>query len=257
MRIPGGKSRVRKKQAALLKHLRKVVGLERVEDRFCGSLAVSRGCYEAGLQVAAAVDINETLIVLYQHVRDGYVPPDTITREEYMRALRGSHDPRDPLNGFILNFCSFAGKYGSGYLPDDLRWPMGTAQSAAEKAARDLVNLRPMLERMELRCHDATAHLPDEPSVLYFDPEYEGTEPYLGAPPFDRPRYLRRTEEHKRKHAIIGSEFAMPDTWREIASIKSPSRGMRRHPLTERYFVPRGGLSDEALGDCPFPGFED
>lgn len=252
MRQHGGKSRIRKPIARLLQHIANTAGMPRIEDRYCGTLAVSRGLFEAGTLVAAALDMNEPLIRVYEAVRDGWGPPDSLSKEDYYRIKRGRQDPRDPMTGFALCFCSFRGKFGGGYLGDDERSPEGSSgRSAAIKAQQDLLSLRPMLKLIDLRCEDATANFPTLPSVLYFDPEYEGTEGYDATAPHDFARYLRRTEAQKRNHFIVASEFKMPETWREIGAIAVKPHGLKRDKV-ERFFVPIGGLSDELLRDAPF-----
>lgn len=268
MRGPGGKSRLRSQVASLLQHVARAAEVSAIEDRYCGTLAISRGLYEAGSLVRAAIDHNEPLIRLYEAVRGGYVPPDVLTLEQYNAILHGRQDPRDPLTGFALCFCSHSGKFGSGYAYDDERHAEGTtSRSAAAKAQQDLLALRPMLQRIELRCEDATAFFPAACSLLFFDPPYEGTAEYHAAAPHDHARYRRRLIERSREHFIVASEFAMPpDAWREVAAYRVPSPGLQqrraktvrddpRRAKVERFFVPLGGLSDALLRDVPFPGF--
>lgn len=80
MRYFGGKLRHRDRIGKLLKALADVLS-STIEDRCCGSLAVTRGVFDAGGIVSVAVDANKALIRLYEAVRDGWIPPRTLSRE--------------------------------------------------------------------------------------------------------------------------------------------------------------------------------
>lgn len=255
MRRQGGKGRVRKPFADLLGRVVEAGGFSRVEDRCCGSLAVSRGLYERSprIQISMAIDLCPALVACFQAVKDGWDPPRVLSREA--RALikaRCTPASDDPLAAFALIFCSYGGKWGAGYLPDDNRWSglesEGASVSAAAKARRDLLSLRPMLLETELRCGDYEAWWPENDALVYVDPPFEGTEPYPEVAPFDSPRMRRVLAGRSRRQAVFVSEDHMTPDWREVLAIPIPSPGLSKDKVS-RVWVHRGGLADQLIGD--------
>jgi site-specific DNA-adenine methylase len=266
MRYMGGKNRTGTHIADFLVRLMDRVGLPRIEDRCCGSLAVSKALYDRNVFVAYACDICEPLIRCFEKLRDGvWTPPDYIDDKEYDRlakmwrssapyGLRRLRDPTDPMVAFAGFFASYAGKFFTGLCPDDLRFPEGSAaRHASVASARDLRALRPMLRMIEIAVADCFANLPRDPAILYFDPPYAGTEVYAAGPPFDSVVFWRIAAEISDKHAVVVSEFEAPDDWILAAKIKSGSRGLIERGVgayaekSERLFVRRGGRAAKAL----------
>lgn len=254
MRTRGGKGRLRKPIGEMLTSIADRLGVCRIEDRCCGSLAVTRGVHEVGGRVALALDANEALICTYKAVRDGWIPPRRITKERYQEIRKGSQPVDDPMTAFAMLFCSYGGKWGAGLIPDDLRWPEGgPGRHASVKAHLELLELVEILKGLELVCADAWDMFPETASVLYFDPPYAGSEEYAFAKsqhqrPFDRPRFGRELWAARKQHAIIVSEFDMPAGWREIKAIHVKSPGLMANKV-ERFFTPMGGLAEAALMD--------
>lgn len=246
MRYFGGKLRHRDQIGKLLTELADVLSSP-IEDRCCGSLAVTRGVFEAGGRVSVAIDANVALMCLYRSVRDGWIPPRTLSREEFIAIQRGPLPDDDPMTAFAMIFCSYGGKWGSGYLPDDDRWPGDTARHAATKAHVDLLRMKPWLERIDLRCGDCRVGLPKSPTVIYFDPPYVGVEGYARVAPFPHASFLQCVTAASAKHAIIVSEFTMPPDWREIAAMQYKGGSGFTKNKVERLFVLRGGLADRIL----------
>lgn len=197
MRCQGGKSRV----------------ADEMEDRFFGSGAVSLAVWKRGgpLVPVAAEDGCRALITCYQRVKHGWPPPTRLTREQYAE-LQAREDHLDPLTAFAGVFCSHGGKWFGGYVADDDRWDSETSRVAAARARECLIEMKPLLEAIELRCGNCF----DDPAprtLVYFDPPYEGTEGYPGAPPFDRAAFWRRAEEISRWAPVVVSEFTAPPGW--------------------------------------------
>ena len=59
-------------------------------------------------------DINKALIALYKAIQNGWIPPDKLTNETYIR-LKTEKNEEDPLTAFAGFGCSFAGKWFGGY----------------------------------------------------------------------------------------------------------------------------------------------
>lgn len=272
MRYMGGKNRTGLHIARIISDLRDKSGCKRVEDRCCGSLAVSSALWSQGVKVSAAFDLCEPLIRMFEAVRDGWNPPCFVTPEEQTtmhelhrdlaRAWRQSanfrlcaqRNPHDPLVAFIGFFCCYGGKFFSGLCPDDERFEIGTrARHASVTSSQDLIAMRPLLRHLQLHVGDCFDKLPKEPSTLYFDPPYAETEGYAGVPPFDSHAFFECAAQISDQHAVIVSEFAAPRGWLLAAEITSGSPGMitrgegAHAAKKERLFVRKNGIAAKAL----------
>jgi len=152
----------------------------------------------------------------------------------------------------VASWITFAGAERAGRIADDDRWTglesEGASVSAAAKARRDLLSLRPMLLETELRCGDYEAWWPEDDALIYVDPPFEGTEPYPEVAPFDSPRMRRVLTERSRRQAVFVSEDHMTPDWREVLAIPIPSPGLSKDKVS-RVWVHRGGLADQLVGD--------
>lgn len=279
MRYMGGKNRTGSYIADFLIRVADRTGLSRIEDRCCGSLAVSRFLFDRNYWPALGVDVFEPLIRCFERVRDGWDPPEFISDEIYWRyaaiwrksanrGQRAQRDPKDPMVAFAGIFSSYAGKFFTGPCPDDERFEFGTpARHASVASSRDLIAMRPMLRSMDLRVGECFDFLPRDPSILYFDPPYAETTPYAWTPPFDSVSFWRVAAELSDEHAIVVSEFTAPDDWIVAHTFKCGAPGLLERGAkgcgsrpksmgrevgdyttkSERLFVRRGGRVAKAL----------
>lgn len=233
MAYQGGKSRCAELIAGRVKLLADAHGFTEVEDRFCGSLAVSAACRDLGLHVAVVEDGNPALMGLYQALRDGWQPPSELTSSDYA-AIRIRNDACDPLTGFALGFCSYGGRWGRGFKPDDHRWPGASARFAAARARALLLSRVPLLVDAELRTGPCTSPLGPR-RVGYADPPYRGTAAYPGAPPIDLPSAWERLRS---AGPLLASETeAWPVGWREVLRWINPRRQLRSRGAVELLLV--------------------
>ena len=83
-------------------------------DMFCGSLNVVRHVKHPH---RLAVDACEPLIIMWRAALDGWVPPRTVSRDEY-DYISKMQNPHDPMTAFVLFGVSFGGKWRGGYAKD-------------------------------------------------------------------------------------------------------------------------------------------
>lgn len=214
MRCLGSKSRVADELAAQLEEVARASGVTEMEDRFFGGGSVSLAVWNrrGPLVPVAAEDGCRALITTYQGVKSGtFDPPSRLTREQYA-LLQAREDHLDPMTAIAGVFCSHGGKWFAGYIGDDDRWESETSRIAAARARDALLEMKPLLESIVLRCGNCFDDPPPR-TLVYFDPPYEGTTGYPGAPPFDRPSFWRRAEEISRWAPVVVSEFTAPPGW--------------------------------------------
>src|SRR5258708_31700256 len=82
-------------------------------DAFCGALNVVRYC--KGMRIAN--DACIPLITMWRAAQLGWVPPRTLSREQYDN-INNRRDHADPLTAFALFGVSFGGKWAGGYAKD-------------------------------------------------------------------------------------------------------------------------------------------
>lgn len=259
MRHQGSKLREADALAGFLHQLVALVHPPRVEEIFCGSAAVSRELFRRGLTVDALGDARPALIACYRRLRDGWVPPTSLTRAEYdaIRLALPDDTATDPLAAFALIFCSYGGAWAGGHIADDLRWSGaksgGASRSAAARAHRDLLAMVELLRRTTLWCGDYRERDEERPpgSVIYADPPYEGTKPYKGRGKFDHRAFWAWAEATSRRHYLLVSEDTVPPGWVPAVEVLVQSPGLRRAQRLERAFVLADGLAGRIIRAHP------
>ncbi len=233
MRYQGGKRRSAKFIAPWVARLRAAAPVPDVADLFLGSCGVEQAFAASGAPVTLGSEVCPAVVACYRAVAAGWEPPERLSREEYA-AIRAAHGPdsQDPIAAFALLFCSYGGKWAAGHLPDDMRGEEGTStRHASVKARKDLLALRPLLQRMRLECLDyrEAAELVPDGGVLYLDPPWRGTEPYRQAPLFDLDAFWTWAAWASRRWRVLVSEGPNgPDgaAWGSVWRRKVPFPGL-------------------------------
>lgn len=216
MRYLGGKADVGKSIAHAIAKRRTPGAL--FVDMFCGSLNVVRHvpahvALAAGGLVASpriAIDACGPLITMWKAALNGWVPPRSVSREEYAR-IKALQDPHDPMTAFVLFGCSFGGKWCGGYAKDrpEQRYAECASNGVIRKA-RDCAGVR--LEHATFQSKHPGCWEPG--TVLYCDPPYAGTTGYKALEPFNSEAFWFWAEQHARcgVHVYV-SEFSAPQGW--------------------------------------------
>lgn len=177
-----------------------------------------------GFSIKIGNDINPYLIKLLEAIRDGWVPPDYVTEEEYNNARIKSKEPINDnahLIGFIGFCCSYSSKWFGGYarnirknLPEAEILNKTTRNYCAE-SKRNLLKQAPNLKNIEFRCNDyLTLDIPNN-SVLYCDIPYSNTTNYRNK--FNHEMFWKWCDEQiAKRHKVFVSEYAAPEGWRCI-----------------------------------------
>lgn len=156
-----------------------------------------------------AVEYHAGLVELMRAVQAGWVPPSSVTREEYHATRAG--DPLAPLTAFVGFGVSFGGKLWGGYAaPSPPRRGVMKGDNPARESAKTLV--RDARANVEHVCADATTWEPPAGlEVAYIDPPYEGTTGYSGAPALPPGTWWRKAQALADAGiAVYVSEYAGP-----------------------------------------------
>ncbi len=160
-------------------------------------------------------DSNPYLIACLAAVRDGWIPPETVTEEEY-KAIRANKDGYPPeLVGFVGFGYSFGSSWFSGYRTDDNR---KGRNSSGYIAKISLLKQAPRLRGATLIHSDYQAlDMPDN-SIVYCDPPYAGTSGYKATGKFDHAAFWVWATELSQRCRVFVSEYTAPDGWQSVWS---------------------------------------
>lgn len=167
----------------------------------------------------AAGDTQPDLILMWQAIQDGWVPPDTISREEY-RALRDAEP--SALRAFVGFGCSFGGKWFGGYAENKVFG--GTPGHGNRRtydycgaSARGLARRQAAFTgtRIRLQSYSDWTWSPNNSPVIYCDPPYAGTTGYTDS--WDPELFWKTMDSWSDSGALVFvSEYTAPDHWQCI-----------------------------------------
>lgn len=102
MQYQGGKSRIAKQIASIIE---KMNNGDTLVSLFCGLCSV-----ESKVNISNKIcnDKHPYLIAMWKGLKNGFVPPDMITENEY-KYIRDHKDEDPALTGFVGFGCSFLG----------------------------------------------------------------------------------------------------------------------------------------------------
>jgi DNA adenine methylase len=214
MRYLGGKQKIAKETAAaILKHT--------PNRSVCVEPFVGGGSMTAALsshfELSIARDTHEDLILMWQALQNGWIPPDDITEEAY-QVLR--HSAPSALRAFAGFGLSFSGKWFGGYARDTAGYRdyCGAAKRGLLKKLQACKNV--------LYIQGSYSEAFVQPSwVVYCDPPYTGTTGYKDA--FDSEKFWVKADQWVDMGAdVFVSEYKAPKHWTPIGQ-KTRNRAMR------------------------------
>lgn len=201
MQYFGGKARIAKVLVPeLQKHLKSG---QTFVDAFCGSCNIL-SAIKAKSRIGN--DLHKELISLHKAIQDGWIPPDSISQEDYVKAKSGECEVY--LKAFIGFGCSFSGKYFGGYARAGER-------NYALNAKNSLLRKHKTMGDVQFICGEYVDIFLPENSLIYCDIPYRGTTSYSTGH-FDHKRFYACAKEWKdRGHTVLVSEYAgnVPDGW--------------------------------------------
>ena len=227
MRYVGGKYRQRRDFVpAILGH---TPNRDRYLEPFVGGGSMLERMAPHFQQVRAS-DTHEDLILMYQALQSGWVPPSSVTREEY-QALRAA-DP-SALRGFVGFGVSFGGKWFGGYATEKNVTPE-TFPGRAYRNLQKVMGGLPDDTRFSVRSFEQWK--PRAGTVVYCDPPYEqrGVE-YKTSTGFPHTSFWRLMDDWWQAgvHVYV-SEFNAPTHWTPIAESVQRLTIAGNSPVTKR-----------------------
>ena len=234
MRYLGGKSKIAKhiREAILANTSRR----ELLIEPFVGGGAIT-AVLAQGFKEVKGYDIHSDLILMWQELQNGWIPPNNISEQQYYE-LKNRMGP-SALRAFAGFGVSWGGKWFGGRAGGDGR-------DYADESSRSLCRDIKCMSNVAFGCEDYRFIAPQENAVVYADPPYAGTTEYKDK--FDSDEFWELMAFWVDADMdVFVSEYAAPDGWFPIWSVER-TRDMRSkmtnsEKVVEKLFVHERQLS--------------
>lgn len=208
MQFLGGKSKIAKQLSFFLNEEIKRLGPAKYIEPFCGSCWVVANISPAIPRVAS--DVHKDLIMLWKALQSGWIPPDSVTEDEYQKLKTSQPSAWRGMVGFG---CSFGGKWFAGYARDpksDRNYCLNTKNSLLKR----IVNLKDVTFRNLSYTQIPIDKL--ENRIIYCDPPYYGTTGYKETPTFDHSHFWDWVRQASIKNHVYVSEYIAPEDFKVV-----------------------------------------
>lgn len=214
MRYFGGKSKI---SGNISEFINSVPNYLYYAEPFCGAcnIAIHVDCKNKLLN-----DKHRYLIAMFQKLQEGWIPPSTVTEEDYYTSKK-NQDKEPWLAGFVGFACSFAGKWWGGYARDK------TDGNYALRGHNSILKKMKNLQTAQFTCRDFI-ELDYSNSLIYADPPYKNTTQYckslLGAFPYEEFLDWARRQNNKEGNKVLISEYKHNVPEDGVIVLEIPSR---------------------------------
>lgn len=207
----GGKASIRKPLVELLNSYRKPGQL--FVEPFLGGCNILP--YMENPRIGS--EIEESLILLYKHIRDGGEMFEYPTREQHKEQRHAEHSA---YRGFV-GLCSFRGDFFAGYCPpvrSNVLVATGrvVTHNDATSLIKAITRIQPLLEGANLLALSYEQLSIPDGSLVYCDPPYQGTLGYKTS--FDHEAFWNWVRELSARCTVLVSEYNAPDDFECIWS---------------------------------------
>jgi DNA adenine methylase len=218
MQYVGGKQKSGGAQIAqAINAMIKALGLRSYSEPFCGGLSVTQRVVAPERR---ASDACAALICLYQLMQGGWVPPLTLSKDEWLD-LKAANDPSDPLTAFAGFGCSVFGGWFSSYTGKSKRTGDNYVTSAVA-AGESLSNKLAKCRNVQFTSGDYRDT--NTSDIIYCDPPYRDTLQYPAVGDFDSDAFWEWAREQSRTTLLAASEQQAPEDFVPVRSFSIQSR---------------------------------
>lgn len=177
-------------------------------------------------------DVAEYAIALLDALSEDWVPPETLSFQEY-EAIKSNPDayPKE-LVGFAAYSCSYGGKFWGGFARTDGR-------DYANEQHRSMVKRIKQLRGVKFTVANYNSIVYPSGATVYCDPPYAGTTGYKSGV-FDHGLFWDWAEKLSHGRRVFVSEYTAPKNWtcvweKDVASSLDKDTGGKRN--VERLFT--------------------
>lgn len=177
-------------------------------------------------------DSNEYLIELLIKLRDGWLPPQKITKEEYLNIKDNIEKYPKHLVGYVAFQLSFGSMWFGSYRRDNTN-----QRDYSLEAYHNVKKQAPNLKNIDFKnCSYRDLEIPPN-SIIYCDPPYENTASYKGSEDFNHGLFWGWCREQAQNgHAIFVSEYNAPPDFECVWS-KPLRNGISKKTAQEKLFT--------------------
>lgn len=213
MQYFGGKQRISKPLSEFLND--KLKENQPFIDLFCGSCNVITKIDTNRIRIAN--DKHKYLITMWEELQNGWMPPQTLTKEDY-EFLKNNKDIKPHLTGFVGFGCSFAGKWFGGYATSNNR-------NYCLNAYNSVLNKLKYLQGVKFYNLDYKQVDLPENSLVYCDIPYKNTTQYCKSEvgEFNHEEFYQWVRDNSDKYEIYISEYKrnVPEDFEIVWEMKS------------------------------------
>ena len=220
------------------KHILPIILANRKENQvFCDVFTGGANIVDKIGGIRIASDINPYLICLLQSLQEGWVPPDSLSQQEY-NSLK-DHQDLNPLVAFAGFGCSFGAKWFGGYARG--LNSKNEPRNYALETKNNLLKQSPNLAGITFTCSSYDDLIVPANSLLYCDPPYFQTTKYRDK--FDHEKFWQWTDYMiNAGHSVFVSEYIAPKSWqcvweKEVVASFDHNRGENPKKSIERLFT--------------------
>lgn len=155
-------------------------------------------------------DNNAYLIQMWNLLKDGWTPPNEITKEMY-NDIKLNKEKYHGATVAIAGFCAtYNAKWFGGYA-GIVNTKEGTTRNYYDESVRNIVKQIDKLKDVEFLNADYTNFSNYEDCLIYCDPPYQGTTQYGTSKDFNYERFWDWVREMSNKNIVLVSEYNAPD----------------------------------------------
>ena len=166
MKYLGGKNKIGKYIANVMKERIRPGEVDGYLEPFCGSLGVTQHMTSDYNVIAS--DTHSDLIALWKKVKaDKFISPKNMTEARYLK-IKNQKSP-SALKAFVGFGCSFGGKYFSGYAQ---KYTNGKNENYLRAVTNSMKKIQPKITNVKFKCCDYKKWKPKN-MLIYCDPPYK------------------------------------------------------------------------------------
>ncbi len=199
IRYLGGKSKISKQISNVINEL--IGDNTPFISLFCGTCSVES---KINTDIKILNDKHTYLIEMLKGLQQGYILPDSISREEYMH-IKDNLDDDKVLSGFVGFGCSFGGKWFGGYAKSS------EGRNYCAESKRSIMKYMENLQTATFLNLDYKDVKIPNGSVVYCDPPYHNTTDYGSDLKFDTNEFWDYIREISKSNMVFVSEQVAPD----------------------------------------------
>jgi DNA adenine methylase len=165
-----------------------------------------------------AGDKNQSVIMMWKAVQQGWKPPSNVSGEEYDRLKNA---PDSAMKGYVGHQYSFGGQYFKGYAPK-----YGKTLDSSDASSR-VVKISTKLSDVLFSYGSYEQYSNLRNCVIYCDPPYDSTEQHYRKS-FDSKKFHDWCKRMSNNNIVFVSEYTAPREFEQIWSSTSKLTGVSK-----------------------------